>query len=158
MNCSGIVSKAEARRITMARGRPVRHSLYINLITSLNTDPVIHTCKAAVHDTCLYISLLFYYVCSQFLLRISVSKYHIQLHVKARPMQNQKCQICSRLSVSVNYRLTYRFITRFSTAIKPVNIITIIVLVYILSPTRWAGQSPTWGRPAPQFRAQNQFK
>ena len=25
-------------------------------------------------------------------------------------------------------------------------------------PTRWAGQSPTWGRPAPQFRVQNQFK
>jgi len=24
--------------------------------------------------------------------------------------------------------------------------------------TRWAGQSPTWGRPAPQFRVQNQFK
>jgi len=26
------------------------------------------------------------------------------------------------------------------------------------STTRWAGQSPTWGRPAPQFRVQNQFK
>ena len=24
--------------------------------------------------------------------------------------------------------------------------------------TRWAGQSPTWGRPAPQFRVQNQFE
>jgi len=24
--------------------------------------------------------------------------------------------------------------------------------------TKWAGQSPTWGRPAPQFRVQNQFK
>jgi len=24
--------------------------------------------------------------------------------------------------------------------------------------TRWAGQSPMWGRPAPQFRVQNQFE
>jgi len=24
--------------------------------------------------------------------------------------------------------------------------------------TRWAGQSPTWGHPSPQFRVQNQFK
>jgi len=28
----------------------------------------------------------------------------------------------------------------------------------VLHETRWAGQSPTWGRPAPQFRVQNQFK
>ena len=26
------------------------------------------------------------------------------------------------------------------------------------SKTRWARQSPTWGRPSPQFRVQNQFK
>ena len=28
----------------------------------------------------------------------------------------------------------------------------------ITTETRWAGQSPTWGRPAPQFRVQNQFE
>jgi len=28
----------------------------------------------------------------------------------------------------------------------------------VLQSTRWAGQSPTWGRPAPQFQVQIQFK
>ena len=56
-----------------------------------------------------------------------------------------------------------RPLTAFHRSIASRLLVSIIIRSFFTIPlvvnkTRWAGQSPTWGRPAPQFQVQNKFR